>query len=235
MREYKDCYVAFMDLLGFKELINTRSCEEIASIFDEIKKRDLFNLNIKGLGQQPLVSPEEIHYKVMSDSIIIFIDSSVTHALFDLILTCLYFQMRMLNMVAPVLVRGGISRGGIYYDRDVVFGQGLVNAYLLESKHAKYPRVIIPTELVEPRDLLDIDKDATTLLMGFLLQKFFDEYYSINYVIPYLTFYRKDGYDIRFENHVLKMLNSDNDSIKEKYSYLQIQIEMFKQQKEKNK
>ena len=33
MPTYKDHYVAFMDLLGFKEMIKDRSCDDIVSIF----------------------------------------------------------------------------------------------------------------------------------------------------------------------------------------------------------
>ena len=34
--EYKDCYVAFIDVLGFKNIIQNGSCEEIYSIFEDL-------------------------------------------------------------------------------------------------------------------------------------------------------------------------------------------------------
>ena len=34
---YKDCYVAFIDILGFNQIINEYSFEAIKHIFDEIK------------------------------------------------------------------------------------------------------------------------------------------------------------------------------------------------------
>ena len=38
MKEYIPCYFAFIDLLGFKEIVKTKTCSEIANIFDEAKK-----------------------------------------------------------------------------------------------------------------------------------------------------------------------------------------------------
>lgn len=42
-----------------------------------------------------------------------------------------------------ILVRGGISYGRLYHRDGVVFGPAMVDAYLLESKVANYPRVVI--------------------------------------------------------------------------------------------
>ena len=64
MREYTDCYVAFMDLLGFKALLSDKekSCEDIASVFDEISKRyDLRENEI------PMIDISNIHFKVTVD------------------------------------------------------------------------------------------------------------------------------------------------------------------------
>ena len=38
MAEYTQYYLAFLDLLGFKEIVKNRSCSEIVNIFEEIKK-----------------------------------------------------------------------------------------------------------------------------------------------------------------------------------------------------
>ena len=37
MKEYRDCYVAFLDILGFKNMINNKSCSELFEIFESIK------------------------------------------------------------------------------------------------------------------------------------------------------------------------------------------------------
>lgn len=40
-------------------------------------------------------------------------------------------------------LRGAITIGQLYHDREVVFGPGLVRAYDLESKAAKFPRIVV--------------------------------------------------------------------------------------------
>ena len=37
MAEYTHYYLAFLDLLGFKEIVKTKTCSEIVDIFEEIK------------------------------------------------------------------------------------------------------------------------------------------------------------------------------------------------------
>ena len=39
MRKYKNCYIAVIDLLGFKNALENNDCETIASIFDELAKK----------------------------------------------------------------------------------------------------------------------------------------------------------------------------------------------------
>lgn len=38
---YTTCYIAFLDLLGFKKIIESKQCEEIVQIFSEIKKQKI--------------------------------------------------------------------------------------------------------------------------------------------------------------------------------------------------
>jgi hypothetical protein len=42
-----------------------------------------------------------------------------------------------------LLIRGGITIGKLYHSNGVVFGEGMVDAYRLESSVAIYPRVVI--------------------------------------------------------------------------------------------
>jgi hypothetical protein len=46
-----------------------------------------------------------------------------------------------------MLVRGGITVGKLYHEEGVVFGQGLIDAYQLESEVAVYPRVVLSTKM----------------------------------------------------------------------------------------
>jgi hypothetical protein len=62
--------------------------------------------------------------------------------------------IRILSGVAEMglrigmLIRGGLSFGQLYHDGDVVFGEAMVDAYRLESKLAKNPRVLVSERVI---------------------------------------------------------------------------------------
>jgi hypothetical protein len=78
--------------------------------------------------------------------------------------TALGLQSSLLAM--GVLVRGGIAKGPTFHADDMLYGEGLIKAYDLESKTAVYPRVVIdPQLLAEDRDglklkFLSLDTDG---------------------------------------------------------------------------
>jgi hypothetical protein len=48
-----------------------------------------------------------------------------------------------------VRTRGGIAFGRLFHRRDMVFGEGLVRAYRLESEIAIYPRAVIDDKIID--------------------------------------------------------------------------------------
>lgn len=220
MREYTDCYVAFMDLLGFKALLSDKekSCEDIASVFDEISKRyDLRENKI------PIIDSRNIHFKVMSDSICIYIDSSIKKSLTVLCLLCTHFIVRLLRLDPPIIIRGGISKGNIYSDGDILFGQGLSSAYMLENNAAKYPRIIIPENIIDDY-CRGLTQQEISLLMGTLAMDF-DRFYCLNYYPVFTVWGYKAEEGERVNKLIYDTLSKSVDSnIREKYLYLQSKI-----------
>ena len=96
MKEYSHCYFAFIDLLGFKEIVKKKTCSEIVSIFDEAKKHYTINRILDGNVEVPIIPPEDIHYYIMSDSVCIYIKDDIKSALPVLEWLCMNFQVRML-------------------------------------------------------------------------------------------------------------------------------------------
>ena len=220
MREYTDCYVAFMDLLGFKALLSDKekSCEDIASVFDEISKRyDLRENEI------PMIDISNIHFKVMSDSICIYIDSSIKESLTVLCWLCTHFIVRLLRLDPPIIIRGGISKGNIYSDGDVLFGQGLSSAYMLENNAAKYPRIIIPENIIDDY-CRELTQQEISLLMGTLAMDF-DRFYCLNYYPIFTAWSYKAEEGERVNKLIYDTLSKSVDSnIRDKYLYLQSKI-----------
>ncbi len=139
MPEYKEHYVAFLDILGFKALLGNASCNEIYSIFDVLRTKTHGKLNENGVDIQAF---DYIHYSILSDSVILYIESDIDDAFAALIHICNQLQASLANRESPILLRGGIAVGGLFYENDIVYGEGLTQAYLLESNLAKYPRIV---------------------------------------------------------------------------------------------
>lgn len=221
MREYKECYIAFLDLLGFKNLISDEesSCEDIAQVFDEIfieypvtidnEKRYLIDFNM-------------LKRKVMSDTICLYIDSSITNSLAGLISTCDYLQVRLSRRKKPVLLRGAIIKGEIYAEGDVTFGPGVSKAYLLEEKTAKYPRIILTKDLIDKWETHDFyGKDYVDTYTF----RDFDAFYAVDYLYLFYGLDRRKPAWKNFERYVQEKLDKEtNLSIREKYLYLEQNI-----------
>jgi len=227
---YTTCYIAFLDLLGFKKIIESKQCEEIVQIFSEIKKQKIKKIFINEKGQsktfidQDLI--QEVKLKIMSDCICFFIDASIPHAFFLLLAICDMFQFVMAKRDEPILMRGGIVQGQIYAEGDIAFGPGLTDAYLLEEKSAKYPRIIISKETLEEAKS-QIDNGFLGYIDG-VTQLDEDGYYIIDYLSSFFRNPEKPNAAVDFYKHIIAVLDRETDpSIIGKYLYLKKRIETF--------
>ena len=110
--------------------------------------------------------------------------------------------------------------GELFAFGDITYGPGLTNAYLLEEKSAKYPRIIMTGDIVE-RAFKETTPNCQQILSK-LLNRDFDAFYMLNY----FDLLSADGDNKQstqiFYEHIEKVLNSEIDpSIREKYLYLE--------------
>lgn len=132
IRYEKRC-CAFVDFLGFKNFVKNKKAEEIYKVISTLSDENKKNSeNVF----------ENLKYQAFSDNIFL----STPHTKFDIITLCL--QVNWLFMRAlqnGVLIRGAITVGDIHQDdnKNIVFGDALIETYELESKIAIYPRVIL--------------------------------------------------------------------------------------------
>lgn len=193
--KYEDSIVIFLDILGFKNFIdNSFSRKEkktnkriIANLYDGIQTiRSI--LNIDDSDQ----NGSKYFVVSFSDSIVIAFPYNKPDALFN---SLFKIQELLINLThRGIIVRGGIARGLIYADKEsqIIFGPGLVDAYLLESKAAHYPRVIIDKEIVETCKYVskDYDEDEVNEYLKDILMPDTDEMLYIDYFKPlYGQFY----------------------------------------------
>lgn len=172
------CYVAFLDILGFKEeVLKKYSTVDVAKIFMNIKQIRKNCLKKNGFDKEYDYALQETVIRIMSDSIVISTPIKFENSLSIVAEICMLIQMELIK-VHHILLRGAISKGGFFYDEEIMFGQGLVNAYINEGK-AKNPRITILKELVDEY-VERVGTSRITYITDFLL-KDIDGIYFINY------------------------------------------------------
>lgn len=162
--KYETRLIAFIDILGFKEIIkqsdkDSSKIKLIYSVLDYLKKLeiddnwDLRLIEIEEDAQKKGVEKFDIKGKVnstaFSDSIVISIKVSddINEMTSSLIANLAYIGSILLEK--GILFRGGLSIGNIIHDANgIVFGQGLIDSYKLESNYAKFPRIILSDKLI---------------------------------------------------------------------------------------
>lgn len=155
-------YVAFLDVLGFKEIVKNIKIGKNSPIEEYLNLINKWKEGINNSNERTDIP--EIDIIVMSDSIVLSIEKS-NIGLRRLILACHGIQVSFLKK--NLYLRGAISFGELYFDKtnNLMIGMGLVNAFLLE-KDAVYPRV-----LIDPKILLDLNYNLTNFMDEFKFSK----------------------------------------------------------------
>lgn len=163
--KYEKRLVAFIDILGFKEIVkqsekDISKIELIYSVLDYLKnweaqeKWDLRLVEIEEDAQKRGVENFDIRGKTnitaFSDSIVVSVkvDNNINEMASTLIINLAYIGAILLEK--GILFRGGLTVGNlIHIENGTVFGQGLIDSYKLESNSAKYPRIILSDKLLK--------------------------------------------------------------------------------------
>lgn len=182
--QYKNCIVAFLDILGFKELVNTAECDEIINIFDSILTPQEGDIALHRatddeegelVDYNNVLTNAEIH--VMSDSIVIAVEDSCPEALAVVVDICDLIQEQLFEL--PVFVRGAIAVGDFYSKGSMVFGKALVDAYLAQEHYAVYPRIIFTEDITKGRTYsLDDNKWAVDRKDGYYYIDTYERYFG---------------------------------------------------------
>lgn len=163
--KYERRIVAFIDILGFKEIVkqseqDTTKIELLYSVLDFLKgwetsdKWDLKFVEIEEDAQKKGVDNFDIRGKTnttsFSDSIVVSVkvNNNVNEMTSTLVANLAYIGALLVEK--GILFRGGLTIGNIIHnDNGTVFGQALIDAYQLETKSAKYPRIVLSDKLTK--------------------------------------------------------------------------------------
>ncbi|WP_295211338.1 hypothetical protein [uncultured Chryseobacterium sp.] len=225
---YEKRICCFIDILGFRNHIkdtiqetnedNLEKIESIKNIFD-LSKRMTYD---SGFSKSKVVT-------YFSDSIVISYEFSENSQLYHTLIDLLYVSFELANK--GYLVRGGVTIGKLIHTKELIFGPAMVSAYDLESKKAKYPRIIVEKSVVENgikfRQENHSQDDELEYIKEILTQDE-DGYYYIDYIAKAYTEFNDPEYDLYNYLERLKLFfidfNHKAEDIKEKLIWLQKKI-----------
>lgn len=131
---YEKRAIAFLDILGFSDLIKEGGHErEIGQIFDQLKVRAAQAEMHHGKGR--------MQFTAFSDCIVVSEEFLGGFGALRIAGYAGYLALELLGY--GFLVRGGLTVGDLYHREGVVFGPAMNEAYTLESKIAVYPRLVV--------------------------------------------------------------------------------------------
>lgn len=171
--EYEDRYVAFVDILGFANIVeSSRSKPEqvgrLHSALAQLNKR----------AQEGRSSAKGVEASSFSDTVVVSAPISADGLLvvFDGVSS---FTADLLSM--NMLLRGAVVRGKLLHSERAIFGPALVHAYQLESTVSFHPRVMVDSSVLN-----DIDYYAKDNVYKVKYEKFVvTDHHDVAYLSPF--------------------------------------------------
>lgn len=139
--KFEERYCAFVDILGFRQLIDRLDRNQIK--FQLVRK---LLRTIQGPSQDRpyLFDRADFRAQSISDAIALSAKPKI-EGLWQLLYSLDKLSFELLD--EGYFVRGAIVKGKLYHDDQIVFGSALVRAYELESTVVNFPRpTCIPTQ-----------------------------------------------------------------------------------------
>jgi hypothetical protein len=214
--DYPYKLVAFLDILGFKQLILQDTDKALQSI-NFIDERLAHIINV--LQQE---HDKTFSTKLFSDCICLscsYTSDNLFNILYELAFIQFYFSHE------GIFLRGAISKGNHFENNRMIFSHGLIKAYELEQS-AVYPRIIIDAELIS--EIKGDDKFYYVVHdVGFKKQDFLTQSPDGHFIVDYLHMIYEECMDPmeelqRHKDAIIKTVQQNKDNIKviEKYRWL---------------
>ena len=151
---YSIRYVAFVDILGFSEIV-VRNVGPDRGKQRKALVRLLQVAGDRGIGK---IFGDDFRFQQFSDSIIMSENVSAL-GLWNLLDAVSDLADELL--FKGLLIRGGIAKGHLHHDDKVVFGPAFLDAYRIESTISDFPRVVLSSEVY--KDALDFKEESDAI------------------------------------------------------------------------
>ena len=130
----EDNFILYMDILGGEKIIQSPQIGILSTSLEYTLKE------LKRVKQ--LHGADDVYFKMFSDNIIV---CSANNYEF-LLLVAAGWQKHLATF--GIFLRGAMCHGSVIKNADFILGDGLVKAYQLENKQAKFPRVLVDKSFI---------------------------------------------------------------------------------------
>lgn len=146
--EYESSIVTFIDVLGFRSLVESGSAAEVHNVISQLQH---FTQSNEPSSYRKLSTFARV--RSVSDAVV-RIRTYKTRYRSPVLLREIHdlFRAQIALVDLGVLVRGGLTVGDVYVGArktDPVFGPAMVRAYEIESQEAIFPRIVIDEYALE--------------------------------------------------------------------------------------
>jgi hypothetical protein len=139
VNEYRERYVAFLDLLGFKVLVEHAETDQI----ERERLTEAVDRLRRTLCNNPAIG---MRFTYFSDCIIVTAERS-PRGLWELLTSICTLTCNLLQH--NVLVRGGMTLGGALHNEQFVYGTAVSRAAVIEKDQATVPLTLLSAEVYE--------------------------------------------------------------------------------------
>jgi len=174
-------FIAYLDILGYKEKVIKDGGVKLAKTIDSTLDSAVDFAKWFLGHSDDVVLDSDIKIKAFSDNILI-----CTEKRWDLLfLMAGFLQHRMIG--DGCFIRGALCHSELYFDERFLFGKGIIMAHEIESRIARFPRIILHSSFkkaVSDTERDDIIFDAFTCVAGMLPLYLHDSdgYMFLNYL-----------------------------------------------------
>ena len=145
MKKYKKSIISYYDILGFSQLVENETSEEIYNILEVFNKSSRPDKELQSSKNRNTINFSDTIIKT-TDIYTSFIEPLVNCILYKDFVENAYIIHDL--FFSNILVRGSIIVDDVYTSKGYYYGPGIINAYHLENT-AVFPRIIIDDIFME--------------------------------------------------------------------------------------
>ncbi|GAB4024434.1 hypothetical protein [Spirosoma koreense] len=147
-------FVCFMDILGFSAMVDEYDEDSSTNILQKLQAafKEAMQVLTSQFQNTEESEIEYLEYRVFSDCICIslpYFENEVNYTTNLMLLLTYVRGLQIALMTRGVFTRGGIAAGPYYMDENILFSKAMIRAYIIESKEATHPRIVLDKAILK--------------------------------------------------------------------------------------